>query len=97
MTLDLFITLTVLVISAVGAGLMIWMEYRPREPGNPSLVPTTPLLFVCALIVVLALAHLMTIVTGSPHVGRFGSYNDSSHRQLALAPDAGSCSSPTIV
>jgi uncharacterized BrkB/YihY/UPF0761 family membrane protein len=71
-TLDVLVTSFLLVSALAGAAAMIWLERRPRSLGRPRLVPTTALLFVCALVVVLALAHLVSIVTGVPHVGRFG-------------------------
>lgn len=71
-TLDVLVTSFLLVSALAGAATMIWLERRPRSLGQPRLVPTTPLLFLCALVVVLALAHLISIATGVPHVGRFG-------------------------
>ena len=70
--LDLVVTSVLLVAALAGGAGLIWLERRPRPLGEPRLVPTTSLLFVCALIVVLALAHLVSIVTGAPHVGRLG-------------------------
>ena len=69
---DVLVTSILLVAALAGGAAMIWLERRPRSLGQPRLVPTTPLLFLCALIVVLTLAHLVSIVTGVPHVGRFG-------------------------
>lgn len=71
-TLDLILTISGLVVSA---GLTIWMivlEKKPPPPGELRLVPTTPFLFIGALGIILALAHLVTLLTGTPHVGRFG-------------------------
>lgn len=72
LSMDVLITVACLVASVSLGGLLVWLERRPREIGRPRLVPTTPLLLLCALVVVLALAHMVTIVTGVPHQGRLG-------------------------
>ena len=53
-------------------GLLIWIERRPRELGQVRLVPTTPLLFIALVVLVAVLAHLVSLVTGQPHMGRLG-------------------------
>jgi len=70
--LDLVLTVAVIVGASVSGGLLIHRERRPPDPGKPRLLPSTPLLFLCALALVLALAHLVTIITGAPHTGRLG-------------------------
>lgn len=72
MTLDLEITVTVAVAALGVAGLMIVLERRGATPGRPLPIPTTPVLFLAVLVLILALAHLMTLLTGSPHQGRLG-------------------------
>lgn len=69
---DLIITVGAIAAALAGVVLLLWLERRPRDLGKPLLLPTTPALFLCLLVIVLALAHLVTIVTGSPHMGRFG-------------------------
>lgn len=69
---DLALTVTAIAAALAAAGALLWLERRPRDLGKPLLLPTTPLLFVCLLIVVVALAHLLSIVTGTPHTGRLG-------------------------
>lgn len=69
---DLAVTLGAMTALIALAVWMIVLEKKPRPPGTPRLIPTTPVLFVCLLGVVIALAHLVSIVTGSPHVGRMG-------------------------
>ncbi len=63
-------------ILALGATMaiaaLLWLEKRPREPGQVRLLPTTPLLFLALLALVLILAHAVTLITGQPHMGRFG-------------------------
>ena len=68
--MDLTITLTVIMLSIACITWLVILEKRPVEPGNPRLIPTTPVIFILMIVILLALAHLMTIVTGSPHVGR---------------------------
>ena len=70
--LDFTLTMATLIAFTALAGWMIVLEKRPPAPDTVRLVPTTPVLFLCMLAIVLALAHLVSIVTGSPHVGRLG-------------------------
>lgn len=70
--LDLILTLATLVAFTALAGWMILLEKRPPIPGSVRLVPTTPVLFFCMLAIVVALAHLVSIITGTPHLGRLG-------------------------
>lgn len=68
--MDLAITLTVIATALGGVIWLVIVEKRPSEPGTTRLIPTTPVIFLLLVVILLALAHLMTIVTGSPHVGR---------------------------
>lgn len=63
-------------IAALAAGGALfaaanYMSRRPVEPGNPSLVPWTALQFIGLVIVILMLAHLATLLTGTPLQGRY--------------------------
>lgn len=69
---EFYLTTLGLVAASAGAVVLLWIERRPREPGRPMLMPTTPLLFFCLLAIILALAHMVTILTGVPHKGRLG-------------------------
>ncbi|MGI9413211.1 MAG: hypothetical protein ACR2PM_06060, partial [Hyphomicrobiales bacterium] len=71
-SLDVLITLACLAGSLSLGAYLLWLERRPIGPGRPRLVPTPPLLLICALVLILALAHMVTIVTGVPHKGRLG-------------------------
>lgn len=72
LSIDLVLTVAGLLCALAGVVALIWLERQPREPGKPLLLPSTPLLFLCLLIIVLTLAHLVTLVTGVPHKGRLG-------------------------
>ncbi|MEM8686486.1 MAG: hypothetical protein AAGF81_04100 [Pseudomonadota bacterium] len=70
--MELAITIFAALAGFGGAGWALWAEKRPIDPLKPRLVPTTPVLFICLVIVIFAAAHLITLITGQPHVGRFG-------------------------
>lgn len=57
------LTLT-LCLLCFGGGLVAWanwLERRPRDIDRPRLVPTTPLMFVGAMAVLLSVIHLLTL------------------------------------
>lgn len=54
------------------AGWALWREKQPIDPLKPRLLPTTPILFLSLVVVIFAAAHMITLATGQPHVGRFG-------------------------
>jgi hypothetical protein len=66
---DVWITLAILAAGAGLAGLMAWLERRPRPSLNPRLLPTTPFLLAGGLVAILALVHLMNL--WGVHTGRF--------------------------
>jgi hypothetical protein len=69
--MSLTVTLILLVAGiAVFAGAN-YMSRRPVIPGNPSLVPWTALQFVGLVVVILMLAHLVTLLSGTPLEGRY--------------------------
>ncbi len=70
--MELAITIAIALSAFGGAGWALWAEKRPIDPLRPRLVPTTPVLFICLVIVIFAAAHMITLITGTPHVGRFG-------------------------
>ncbi len=64
--LPLPMTLAILAASVAVGVLLLWLERRPREFGKVRLVPTTPLLFLVLVVVMLMGAHLLTLVGASP-------------------------------
>jgi hypothetical protein len=64
-------------IMLLAAGLALialarWHESRPRELGEVRLFPATLVLAVGVVAAVLAAAHLVSLITGVPLVGRYG-------------------------
>jgi hypothetical protein len=68
MTLEL--SLALLFAALIVAALANWRERRPRELGRPPLVPYTAIQVVAVLVIILMLAHLVTLLTGQPLRGR---------------------------
>lgn len=65
-----------LVMLACGMALSIfclWHQRRDRSPGEVSIFPATFLLGVGLVLTVVALGHLVTLVTGVPLQGRLSS------------------------
>ena len=52
-------------------GWAAWLERRPRTLGELPLVPPVPLLFLGVLVVLVSLAHLVSLWTGAPLKSRF--------------------------
>jgi preprotein translocase subunit Sec61beta len=65
-------TLALLIVGLTLAGLARWHESRPRELEQVGLFPTTLVLAVGVIAAVLAVAHLVTLLTGFPLTGRYG-------------------------
>jgi len=67
------LTLTLILLAACLAvlGIAQFRERRPYEPGRISLIPWMPLQFLAMMGVIVMLAHLVSLLTGEPLVGRF--------------------------
>jgi len=63
-------TLIVLLLALVVAGLANWRERRPRPLGDPPLVPYTAIQMVALVVVILMLAHVVSLLSGQPLTGR---------------------------
>ena len=68
--MSLELTLAVLFAALAVAVLANWRERRPREFGFPALVPYTALQVIAVVVVILMLAHLVSLLTGHPLRGR---------------------------
>ena len=68
--MTLALTLVLLALGLALAGFANFMSRRPPEPGRVRLVTYTELQFLGLLVVVLMLAHLVTLLTGTPLEGR---------------------------
>lgn len=63
-------TLIVLGIAAIITVAANLMSRRPYEPGRLPLIPYAAVQFIGVVVILLMLAHLITIWTGTPFVGR---------------------------
>jgi uncharacterized membrane protein len=68
--MSLALTLAVLFAALVVAALANWRERRPREVGRPPLVSYTAIQVVAVLVILLMLAHVVSLLTGQPLRGR---------------------------
>jgi hypothetical protein len=65
---EIWITLAALVFGIALAATMAVIERRPRSDLAPRLLPTTPVMFIGALVGLLALVHLLNL--WGIHTGR---------------------------
>ena len=64
-----FITTFLIFLSALTvAGAMIWLDQKPRDSLSPRLLPTTAILMVAGLVLLLAVVHLVNL--GGIQTGR---------------------------
>ena len=63
-------TLLLLAAGVASAAFCLWHQRRPRELGEIAWFPSTLMLGVALVVVILAVAHIVTLVTGHPLVGR---------------------------
>ncbi|MEZ5824643.1 MAG: hypothetical protein R3C97_07850 [Geminicoccaceae bacterium] len=65
-------TATLLLLAGALAlgGFCLWFERRPKELGEVRMFPSTILLILSVVAVIVALAHLVTLLTGIPLRGR---------------------------
>lgn len=67
-SIDFWITIGVLILSAALIGYLSWLEKQPRKRLEPRLIPTTPAIILFAFIGLLALVHLANLY--GIHTGR---------------------------
>jgi uncharacterized iron-regulated membrane protein len=68
--MSLTVTLTILLLALAVAGFANWRERRPRALGRPPLISYTALQMVALVVVILMLAHLVSLLSGQPLTGR---------------------------
>jgi len=68
--MSLTLTLIILGVCLAFLGIAQLRERRRYEPGRISLIPWLPLQFLAMFGVIIMLAHLVTLLTGEPLVGR---------------------------
>lgn len=60
--MDFAVTIAALAVGIAVVGVTRWLELRPRDLGKaPSWIPTTPLMFLGLMTVMLAAGHLLTL------------------------------------
>lgn len=52
--------------------LAVWRSRRPYVPGNLPIIPWTGVLYLSLVVSLLMLAHLISLWTGHPLIGRRG-------------------------
>lgn len=68
--MSLTVTLILMAVAAAALGLATWAARREYVPGRPPLVPYGLIQFVALLAFLLLAGHVVTLVTGTPFVGR---------------------------
>ena len=70
--MNLSITITLIVLSVVLTAWANWRERQDYEPGSPPLISYTVWQFIGVGVFILTAAHLITLLTGQPFIGRRG-------------------------
>lgn len=70
--MPLIATLAALVACAAAFALATWRSRKPVPPGEVRHVPYGMIQFIALLGCILTLAHLVTLLTGTPFKGRLG-------------------------
>lgn len=65
-------TIIGIVAAAVIAALALWRDNRPYVPGRVWRVPYRAIGFIGIVVAFVLAAHLITLATGTPFVGRMG-------------------------
>lgn len=69
--MSLVVTLSILLAALVAAGLANYRERRPREVGKVPLISYSAIQMVALVVAILMLAHLVSLLMGSPLKSRF--------------------------
>ncbi len=70
--MNLSVTVTLMVLGVALAAWANWRERKGHTPGQVPLVPYTFWQFVGIIIFILMAAHLITLLSGKPFMGRRG-------------------------
>lgn len=70
--MNLSVTVTLMVLGVALAAWANWRERKGHTPGQVPLVPHTFWQFVGIIIFILMAAHLITLLSGKPFMGRRG-------------------------
>ncbi len=65
-------TIAWLAISLAVLGFANFMSRRPAAPGTVRYIPYHAIQFLALVVVLLMLAHLISLLTGQPFTGRLG-------------------------
>jgi uncharacterized membrane protein YbhN (UPF0104 family) len=60
--LQFLVTSGILLAALALVGFLVWQEKRPRQDLMPSLLPTTPVFLLAAIVILLTAVHLVHIV-----------------------------------
>lgn len=64
-------TLVAMAVAAAVFALALFLHRRPRELGEVTLLPYGGIQFVALVVMVLMAAHLISLLSGAPLIGRF--------------------------
>lgn len=67
---ETILTYCVISVAVTALGLAIWRDRKPPELGKIWHFPWRPLAAVAILVILLGLAHLVTLLSGRPFTGR---------------------------
>ena len=70
--MSLGVTVTLMVLSVALTAWANWRERKGHTPGQVPLVPYTFWQFIGIIIFILMAAHLITLLSGQPFIGRRG-------------------------
>jgi uncharacterized membrane protein YidH (DUF202 family) len=70
--MSLSLTLIILAVAAVVFGLANWRSRKPYEAGQAFAIPYTGLQVVAVVAMIVMLAHLISLMSGTPFKGRMG-------------------------
>ena len=67
---ETILTYSVILVAAAVTGLAVWRDRKPPELGKIWHFPWRPLAAVAILVILLGMAHLITLLSGRPFTGR---------------------------